>query len=1392
MINDVDPEIEDWGGYGSYRYDFKNVNLGLKGLKKLGNYDYQGLIDWTASEADSYKLSGGGTLSAGTLNIGASVEDVVFSIDSSMKLNDMSIYASHYYSAGGSAEFVVDFDATAKNGYFMIEPGAVFDITDASLRGNTWMMIQGGTLVAEKYTHTKSSYMELLGESVLEGDLVLAGKSYSFTGKKYYDDYAIFNALNGVVHVNWTYDPSNPRSDSGAKEDCSCLTVTGNLSVTSKTAIVFYGGQDYMDSSSDLMIPQTTLVVFKCGSVNEKQLSLLVPYIEREIDETCDYCQNFDWSSEHEPNWNKCQCKYGSEITFLDDREFMARAGEDGFVHVYLGWKRDENGVPGNAIVVPEGTTVTLAGNTIPNLERPVFLKGGTADATGLDDEQLSNQFILGSSGKLKTTSGQTMSFVGSDTINYSLVGVSSGAAGAAMRVGNSEASSGHIKLSGEQYDTAHVEVEGGLLTISEKSKLGMGVNETIVSMNNEAGLTNFGTLEAEVILMDSSTALNQGQFDGLVRVGGDATYINNGKHTGELRVSGAAYGSGSFGTTLIWSDGVLHVDNESGVQKHASLTVFEGGIVTFLTPTEGAAPGADKHSVLHADTLTLEDGSILDVSAIRGRGSYTLVVYDSFTGNLQNVVLAAESSVNEYSLLHDSASKTITLNVSGMAVWQWDAKKASGTLGNGRNAALLGSAQDGFVAGDEVQIASAAKVTLQGKIEASRLLLSGDGAISLAANKMSPGTLTGSGCVEVSMGSKGKVTLNDGNSYTGGTIVHSGTVNAGGVSSFGYGEVTLYGGTLDLKGKAVANDIVLEGEACIKGGKSYAGVFTLSDGELLNGSQLNVAEVAVLSGGTMNGALSGAGTVQIHDNVTLGDRARITTPVLSVIDGAWLTVGEKGLNYSGKDSVLMLNGGIESAGNLVFNEVRATMGSINQNVEYEDGARPKLSVSVKNALELDEGAVYAMGSLSAGSLKLNAGSCSAQSIAVKGAVDMTDGNLATAEGFGKVAAGSLSMWDSSSIWAGELQLSQKNAANVFDSSDCTAHGNVKVAGSLAVQNGSSLSLLSEEEGKVKNLMLNVGGDLKVTDAYIETRGGISVGGDMTVASSDLYLSQWDFIKDTYKPLNLTVKKTLTLRSGSYIELTGVVSAKNMVLDGGTISMTSDKALPTIKVGGSLTLKSNSCINVSGCELESGKVYNLITFKSIGDAYRTWSANDTAESVDLYNLLGMDASTCTLTLNVKKKNITLCIEDMDAWNSWLYEADDEELLAAAESEACALSEEGEEEVEAPSASTALVNPALPDYSGVADALVQANWGLVESSRAFVNTIANRSMAVQLGSGERAVWASAIAGSSRRSSSGTHGGADTNITGGAIGMETQLGEGSLLGMALGNSWTRVSA
>ncbi len=358
----------------------------------------------------------------------------------------------------------------------------------------------------------------------------------------------------------------------------------------------------------------------------------------------------------------------------------------------------------------------------------------------------------------------------------------------------------------------------------------------------------------------------------------------------------------------------------------------------------------------------------------------------------------------------------------------------------------------------------------------------------------------------------------------------------------------------------------------------------------------------------------------------------------------------------------------------------------------------------------------------------------------------------------GKVSTEYLTLENGSrlSVSSKGMAMSAKNSLLTMEHAEIISAG--KLSTNELQMTGGEISI-----DTAKAMSLDIKG--KTTSSLVDN-GRISVAGKMSVAGN-LELAGAASIRlydpsGKNKAMPLAVKGSLTLGSGSTLTLSGALSAKDMVLDGGTINLTSNKPL-TIKVGNRLDINGPVDLNLGFTVADKDvnkKSFKILTFKS----------SNLGGEEELYDLLGLSDSYCSLSFDKKKTSVMLTVTDKEAWDAYI----------------------ADEETEAPTATTALVNPALPDYSGVADALVQANWGLVESSRAFVNAIGNRSMAVQLGSGEHAVWASAIAGASRRSSSGTHGGADTNITGGAIGMETQLGENSLLGMALGNSWTRVSA
>ncbi len=288
--------------------------------------------------------------------------------------------------------------------------------------------------------------------------------------------------------------------------------------------------------------------------------------------------------------------------------------------------------------------------------------------------------------------------------------------------------------------------------------------------------------------------------------------------------------------------------------------------------------------------------------------------------------------------------------------------------------------------------------------------------------------------------------------------------------------------------------------------------------------------------------------------------------------------------------------------------------------------------------------------------------------------------------------------------------------------------------------------------------------DNAVDDSELVVAGKMSVTGNLELKNNSFIRLYDPSGKNAAMPL--AVKGNFTLGSGCSLTLSGALSAANLTVDGACITMTSSKP-QTIKVSKKLTLNSGSTIDLSDCSFEGGKSYKLATFKEY----------EGLSEADLYSVFGITAGNGIELILDDKKSITLTLGKGATWNP-VFDKDDES------------DEPGEIDGGTPGSTAVLVT--APDLSPVADALVQANWGQVEASRAFVNAIGSRSMTVQLGSGERAVWAGAIGASSRHSAAGGHNGADTNVTGGALGVETQLCESSLLGVALGSSRTRVSA
>ncbi len=278
------------------------------------------------------------------------------------------------------------------------------------------------------------------------------------------------------------------------------------------------------------------------------------------------------------------------------------------------------------------------------------------------------------------------------------------------------------------------------------------------------------------------------------------------------------------------------------------------------------------------------------------------------------------------------------------------------------------------------------------------------------------------------------------------------------------------------------------------------------------------------------------------------------------------------------------------------------------------------------------------------------------------------------------------------------------------------------------------------------------------------------------------------------KAQSLTSKGALTLGSGAAITLNGKITAKDLTLNGGSITLSSAK-WQTIAVKNQLTLNGSVDLNLC-CNLSVGKAYKLFTYK-----YHNLA---TYSSEQLLNMLGLQDAGCTLS--VYNKYVTLTVLNPYLWQDYIsdnlaalsgvQDAAVEEAPPAESPEAEAADEPTEvvvnpEELLLQSAPAADELASLP--AKVADTLAQSTWGVVGASRAFGETIANRGRhATLLGNaGQGAAWVSVMGGSSRISSAEGHSGADFTLSGAAFGAEARLTQDSTLGVAIGNSWGKVS-
>lgn len=111
-----------------------------------------------------------------------------------------------------------------------------------------------------------------------------------------------------------------------------------------------------------------------------------------------------------------------------------------------------------------------------------------------------------------------------------------------------------------------------------------------------------------------------------------------------------------------------------------------------------------------------------------------------------------------------------------------------------------------GFENGREVIFENAGEVTIGSDVAPKSVIIRGD------ANTTWNGICRITGETSVLKEGSGTLKMNAGNTYSGGTRIKEGCVIAGGITSFGTGNIELSGGILDLAGYEITNEIQLSG----------------------------------------------------------------------------------------------------------------------------------------------------------------------------------------------------------------------------------------------------------------------------------------------------------------------------------------------------------------------------------------------------------------------------------------------------------------------------------------------------------------------------------------------------------------------------------------------------
>jgi autotransporter-associated beta strand protein len=421
--------------------------------------------------------------------------------------------------------------------------------------------------------------------------------------------------------------------------------------------------------------------------------------------------------------------------------------------------------------------------------------------------------------------------------------------------------SNGSVLLNGTS-DASIVNVETGALTLGSGERLADGARLTV---SNDAGLNlggdekigslnGGGNVSIGINLLTVSEGYFSGAIDGtgsLDKVdGGTLTLAGPNTYTGGMNVQGGSLTlDGSLASPSVTiADGATLTNNSGGLADNTMLT--NAGLL-----------------VMNAnDTI----GSLLNSGTINGGSTLTAVTYDLNNGSVINAHLGGGVLTSNGSVALNGTSAAGTVNIQ------------SGTLSTGSS--------DRLSDGANVTVSSGAALALGGNEAIDQINGSGSVDLNISRLTVSSGNFGGvmSGSGDLVKTSSGTLVLTGDNTFTGKTLVASGTLNLDG--SLASGEVAVNeGSTLNSTHGGLIGNAVLQNAGTVNLGADDTIATFVNTGTLNGPGKLNASTYA-LNGGSVINANLGGGTVMTNGNVLLNgtsDAANVT------VQSGTLTLGD-------------------------------------------------------------------------------------------------------------------------------------------------------------------------------------------------------------------------------------------------------------------------------------------------------------------------------------------------------------------------------------------------------------------------------------------------------------------------------------------------------------------